>query len=91
MRVFNVVDVNAQTLDAAQCDWTLYVEQVSDSKRLLPLRLRLVFNAALYARTRIAEMLHQVQVVLDAMTAAPKRAVARCVSSVFIFLSLWTQ
>ena len=44
VRVFNVVDVNAQTLDAARCDWTIYVEQTKDSKRLLPLRLRVIYN-----------------------------------------------
>ena len=26
-------------------DWTLYIETIPDAKKLLPLRLRLIFNA----------------------------------------------
>jgi hypothetical protein len=37
-------------------DWTLYIETAPDSKRLLPLRLRLIFNSLTYMRRRIQGM-----------------------------------
>lgn len=75
VRVFNVVDVNATTLDAAHCDWTLYVDQVADSKRLLPLRLRVLFNSALYDRARMSDMLIQMESVIAQMLANPAQTV----------------
>jgi hypothetical protein len=63
-RCFNAVDVSKATLDAvAACDWTLFVEQEPDSKRLLPLRLRVTFNTVLFTRERVDELLAQVHVL----------------------------
>lgn len=55
------MDVSKATLDAvAACDWTIFVEQEADSKRLLPLRLRVTFNTVLFTRERVDELLAQV-------------------------------
>ncbi|KJE96719.1 aminoadipate-semialdehyde dehydrogenase [Capsaspora owczarzaki ATCC 30864] len=69
IRFFNVVDVASHTLDAAQsCDWTVYLEQLADSKRLLPLKLRAIYNTVLFSRERMAEMLRQLELMLLHMT-----------------------
>eukprot|EP00051_Salpingoeca_urceolata_P007651 m.99362 g.99362 ORF g.99362 m.99362 type:complete len:1315 (-) comp15332_c1_seq1:111-4055(-) len=75
VRVFNVVDVGEHTLDAAQCDWTVFVEQVADAKRLLPLRLRVVFNTVLYARERITDVLRQMELAIKAIVGSPLASV----------------
>ena len=46
--LFNAADANADTVAAAKCEWRLFVEHSPDSKRLLPLRLRIVFNTMVY-------------------------------------------
>eukprot|EP01134_Creolimax_fragrantissima_P004436 CFRG4436T1 len=71
VRCFNAVDVTSATLDAtAMCEWTLFVEQNRDSKRLLPLRLRLVFNSVLFKPERMNEVLHHVEIVLQKMATS---------------------
>jgi non-ribosomal peptide synthetase component F len=65
VRVFNVSDVQTETLEAASCDWTIFVEQLSDAKSLLPLKVRVVYNTILFARDRIQELLRQVQQLLS--------------------------
>lgn len=61
-----------KTLEAASCDWTIYLEQIPDAKRLLPLRLRAVYNTALYSRERMAELLRQLEIVAHLMAARPE-------------------
>eukprot|EP00054_Salpingoeca_dolichothecata_P011596 m.64349 g.64349 ORF g.64349 m.64349 type:complete len:1290 (+) comp19542_c0_seq1:69-3938(+) len=75
VRVFNVSDVNTQTLDAARCDWTIYVEQDHNSKRLLPLRLRIIFNTTLFSRDRMQDVLRQCEMVLNALCESPEQKV----------------
>lgn len=77
VRMFNLVDVDKKTLEATSCDWTIYVEQLSDSRALLPLRVRIVFNTILYARERIVEMLRQLESVLAQCTANPQMPVSQ--------------
>jgi len=68
VRVFNAVDVSAETLDASTCDWTLFVERVNDTRRLFPLRVRLAYNAAIFARARATDALAQLQLIVAALT-----------------------
>lgn len=76
VRFFNVVDVASHTLDAAQsCDWTIYLEQLADSKRLLPLKLRVIYNTVLFSRERMAEMLRQLELMLGNISKTPSLAV----------------
>lgn len=77
VRMFNVVDVDSHTLEATSCDWTIYVEQLSDSRALLPLRVRVVFNTILFARERIIEMLRQLELVLVQGTANPTMPISQ--------------
>eukprot|EP01135_Chromosphaera_perkinsii_P008712 Nk52_evm45s1444 gene=Nk52_evmTU45s1444 len=64
VRMFNVSDVNSETLDSANCEWTFYVEQDRDSKKLLPLNIRVIYNTALYTRDRMREVLEQLQMIV---------------------------
>lgn len=75
IRVLNAVDVSERALDLARCDWTLYVEQAPDTRRLLPLRLRLAYNSVLYSQQRIVDCLQQMQAVLKQFLDAPKTLV----------------
>ncbi|KNC80603.1 hypothetical protein SARC_07039 [Sphaeroforma arctica JP610] len=71
VRCFNAVDVDASTLDAtAMCEWTLLVEQDRDSKRLLPLSLRLIYNSVLFRSERMSEVLHHIEIILSQIAKA---------------------
>lgn len=70
-RFFNVVDVAQRTLEAAACDWTVYVEQLPDTKRLLPLNLRVIYNTVLFSRERMEEMLRQLEQTTRCIAAQP--------------------
>jgi len=71
VRFFNACDVHAKTLEAAWCDWNVYLEQQPDAKRLLPLRLRVVYNAVLYSADRMQEMLRQLEMVALHISSLP--------------------
>ena len=71
VRFFNACDVHKTTLDAASCDWTVYLEQQPDAKRLLPLRLRVLYNSVLYSSKRMEEMLRQLELVVMTMSTQP--------------------
>jgi non-ribosomal peptide synthetase component F len=74
--LFNSADVNSDTVMAANtCEWRMFVEHVPDAKRLLPLRLRVVFNTMIYARERMGLMLRQLQSVLEQLCTKPELAV----------------
>ena len=70
--LFNAADTNADTVAAAAktCEWRLFVEHVPDAKRLLPLRLRVIFNTMIYARDRMSLMLRQLQLILEQLCAS---------------------
>eukprot|EP00127_Corallochytrium_limacisporum_P005893 Clim_evm38s214 gene=Clim_evmTU38s214 len=68
-RFFNVTDVSQETLDIANASWTIYVEQMSDSKRLLPLNFKVIYNSLLFARERMTEVLKQLEMVIDAIVS----------------------
>lgn len=75
--LFNASDVNAETTQAAQCEWRLFVEQVANAKRLLPLRLRIVFNTMLYARGRMEDVLQQLELVIDQLCTDSSQKVSK--------------
>ena len=70
VRMFNVIDVNSETLDSANCEWTFYVEQQPDSKKLLPLNIRVIYNTALYTREHMAEVLSQLELVIHQIASS---------------------
>ena len=75
VRVFNAGDVSADLLDASECDWTLFVERVNDSRRLFPLRVRLAYNSATFSRARIEDTLAQLQLVVGRLVETPEATV----------------
>tara|TARA_R110002050_G_scaffold299986_1_gene467219 strand:- start:38 stop:427 length:390 start_codon:yes stop_codon:yes gene_type:complete len=77
VRFFNACDVKRSTLEAAWCDWNVYLEQEPDAKRLLPLRLRVVYNAVLYDPERMEEMLRQLEMVAKHISTFPESTFAK--------------
>ena len=77
MCLFNAADANAATVAAVKCEWRLFVEHSPDSKRLLPLRLRIVFNTMVYARERITSFLKQLEMVIDQLCAKPDMEIGK--------------
>ena len=69
VRFFNMADVRQETLEAVgACDWSVFIEQKPDAKRILPLRIRVSYNALLFSQERMAEFLNQIQFVTEAIT-----------------------
>lgn len=52
------------------CDWSVFIEQKADAKRILPLKIRVSYNALLFSRARMQEFLNQIQFITQ---ARPKR------------------
>ena len=65
--LFNASDANSATVNALPCDWRFFVEHIPNAKRMLPLKLRLLFNTLEYARERMAIVLDQVQAIIMQM------------------------
>jgi hypothetical protein len=54
VRFLNMVDVTPETLDVVgTCDWSVFIEQKADAKRILPLKIRVSYNALLFSRVRM--------------------------------------
>lgn len=87
--LFNAADANAATVAAVKCEWRLFVEHAPDSKRLLPLRLRIVFNTMVYARERITSFLKQLEMVIDQLCAKPDMEIGKvCLVFLGVFFCL---
>eukprot|EP00040_Diaphanoeca_grandis_P023592 m.128593 g.128593 ORF g.128593 m.128593 type:complete len:1288 (+) comp29345_c3_seq1:30-3893(+) len=81
-KMFQVVVLNGTDVDAgstikntAKEDWTLYIENVPDAKRLLPIRLRLIFNSIQFNRTRIKQALEQTEFIIMQLIANKERLI----------------
>ena len=73
VRFFNMVDVREKTLEAVgTCDWTVFVEQKADAKRILPLKIRISYNSVLFKEARMVELLNQIQFVTEQVVTNPK-------------------
>jgi non-ribosomal peptide synthetase component F len=59
------------TIEAAKCDWNVFIEMESDCKRLLPLKVRLIYNAVLFSRERMEEILVQLDDVAFQIASQP--------------------
>ncbi|KNC50998.1 alpha-aminoadipate reductase Lys1p [Thecamonas trahens ATCC 50062] len=69
IRFFNACEVSEQTEAAARAEWTIYIEHEPDTRRLLPLRLRIRYDSLLYTRARMVNALHQIDAIITAMAA----------------------
>jgi L-aminoadipate-semialdehyde dehydrogenase len=87
IRFFNAIDASPETLSSirsdASCDLTVFVSQSKTLRRLLPIDLQLVYNAALFSEGRIQEMLAQIELILTQVTIQPETSIGH--------LSLITQ
>ena len=75
--LFNSSDTNTATVNALPCKWRFFIEHIPNAKRMLPLRLRILFNTLEYARERMAIALEQAQSIIQQMCTAPTTEVGR--------------
>jgi len=76
VRFFNLVDVSPETLEAENCDWTVFVQQIPDARRLLPIRIQVAYNNVLYSGERMKEMLSQIGHILSAVVERPDTVIS---------------
>ena len=67
VRFFNTYEVAASTEAAAHAEWSVYVEQEPDARRILPLRIRIRYDSLLFSRSRMDNALAQMAALLTSM------------------------
>lgn len=69
VRFFNLTDTTPDTLSStttsSSCDITIFISQTPTLRRLLPIEIRVVYNTVLFSSSRIADMLDQLQLILE--------------------------
>ncbi|KAJ3038477.1 large subunit of alpha-aminoadipate reductase [Rhizophlyctis rosea] len=69
VRFFDLTDTTPDTLasttTSSSCDITVFISQAKTLRRLLPIEIRVVFNTVLFSNNRIADMLDQLQIILE--------------------------
>ncbi|KAI8805276.1 hypothetical protein BJ742DRAFT_409393 [Cladochytrium replicatum] len=73
VRFFNLTDTSSETLasttSSSISDITIFISQTPTLRRLLPIQLRVVYNATLFSQSRIADMLDQLSLILTSAAA----------------------
>ncbi|KAJ1344856.1 L-aminoadipate-semialdehyde dehydrogenase [Batrachochytrium salamandrivorans] len=75
VRFFNLTDTTAQTLasstTSSNCDLTVFISQAPTLRRMLPIQIKMVYNAVLFSASRIQDIFDQLQLLLESAAANP--------------------
>lgn len=75
VRFFNRTDTNSDTLASHASDLTVFIAQSPTARRLLPIEVRVIYNAVLFSEERINSILDQLDQIVQQVTADPSLAV----------------
>ncbi|KAL2911337.1 large subunit of alpha-aminoadipate reductase [Polyrhizophydium stewartii] len=74
VRFFNLTDTTADTLassmTSSSCDLTVFISQAPTLRRMLPIQIKIVYNAVLFSAQRVSDMLDQLQLLLSSAAEA---------------------
>jgi L-aminoadipate-semialdehyde dehydrogenase len=93
VRFFNRTDTNSDTLASHASDLTVFIAQSPTARRLLPIEVRVIYNAVLFSAERIDSILDQLIEIVHQVTAVSLNCVLLLYNLYLtrIQISLWSR
>ncbi|KAJ3207228.1 large subunit of alpha-aminoadipate reductase [Entophlyctis luteolus] len=83
VRFFNLTDTTEDTLatssatGASACDLTILISQAPTLRKILPISITVLYNSILFSGARIADLLDQLELVLEGAAVSPKQPIGQ--------------